>query len=211
MSNATFLKPTTKNEDWSKVYCKEVNAGTLNIDNMIVTGLTATNIVTTTLRSQTNTFGISPNQYSMPAPLVTIDPGQVVAATTANAANFVTLRRLSIQFGGSMDANPRFMVFGGSPGLAAPAVFDINSQFKAPYTVRLTHLTYVTQSGNTTSSWNIYNGAGIVHTFTFPANGVYALPTSLTWVAGETMSISWLGVGTQPDSTGMTAFFNQVE
>lgn len=201
MSIANFLRSSTQDENWSKVYFNEVNADVLNIDTLNVDNLIA----------KTALLGTSPNQYFMPGPVAPPDVGQVPVLTAVNALTFTTLRRSTVQFGGSMDASPRFLIVSGSPGIAASTSADINSQFKAPYLMRLTHLTYVTQSGNTTSSWNIYNGAGIVHTFTFPANGVYPLPTSLTWAAGETMSISWLGVGTQPDSTGMTAFFNQVE
>lgn len=189
MSLSNLLPSETKDEAWSKLYANELNAQ----------GLT----------SSLAELGISPNTYTMPAPLVSIDPRSVLINVDGSSTEFRLLRRVDVSFGGIANANPRYLAYNGTTDAVAGGIINYLTDFRAPFTMRLLQLSIVSANNDTTTSWNIHNNNGIVHTFTFPANGVYNVPGGLLWVAGERLTIGWLGVGTQPNNTTITCFFEQ--
>lgn len=192
MSLSNILNTQTKNENWSALNCYSLNAGTLTIDNMEVKELTV---------------GTSPNQYTLPTNQ--IDVNGVPVMGNAGVMSFKQLKRMNLVWGGVANANPRFLVSCAPGNTGASATRSHLTDVRFPLTVILTRLTITTLNGNNTSQWNIYNNGSIVHTFTFDANGTYGVPTTITFVAGEQMSISWTGGGTQPNDSQIIAFFTE--
>lgn len=190
MSISNLLTSEVKNQEWSHIYANQVE--------------------TTGLISNVVLLGNNPNQYTLPVPENPIDIGNTMIVTSPGVLEFRDLRRMTMNFGATANGNPTWFIAGGQAFQARSATQQPGTNWKLPTTCLISHITITSNGSATNTQYNIYNNAGITHTFTFPANGVYDVPVNLIYVVGETMSISWLGVGTQPNETLITVFMTEV-
>lgn len=207
MSIANFLRPATLDEDWSKVYFKEVTADVINAATIIVDDLTVSNLIVDDLEAKTVTIGVSPTQYTLPTVRATTDK-RVLFGDADGKCEFEELGRFSFNHGGSLNANPRFLIVNGVPNNAAAATDGTLSQSRVPFTSRIAYFSMVSTDGDNTSQFNLYKNAVLFKQFSF-TSGIFVPPTDYTFAAGDRYSISWAGVGTQPNDTSLMAFFNQ--
>lgn len=190
MSLSNLLPAETKNEEWSKLYANEINTNLLTSANV--------------------EFGVAPNSYLMPAPLTPIDQRSVLINIDGSQVQFRILRRVTFSYGANANANPSWLAANGTTEAAAGGGFSQYVQLRAPFDMRLRNLSMVSNNGNATTEWEIYQTNVLALTFTFGANGTYAVPgNGLLCAGGERLSIAWRGTGTQPNNTTITMFFEE--
>ena len=181
MSVSNLLNSNTKIETWSHVYCNVIDAKNGAVE--------------------TATLGVPPNHYQMPTSIGSVD-GRILTVNpvSTNVAAFSDNIIGCLAFGGVANANPRYLVYNGAGNNTAVATENALAQGFAPTKCKVVAITYTSLNGDHNTTQFDINVNGVNNQVIFTSNPMVP-GTPYPLASGQFASVSWKGVGTQPNDT----------